>query len=53
MTIKTNAEIAREDNIMGWIIILMIVGFVTATCKASKNADARETQAQEECKCRQ
>jgi hypothetical protein len=43
MTIKTNAQIAREDNIMGWYIILMIVLFIGATCKASQNVESSET----------
>ena len=37
MTIKTREQIAREDNIMGWILILTIVLFIGATCKASQN----------------
>ena len=47
MTIKTNAQIAREDNIMGWILILTIVLFIGATCKASQNINQQETQTQE------
>ena len=37
----------QEDNIMGWLIIMMIVLFVGATCQASKNLKAKETQTQE------
>jgi hypothetical protein len=37
----------QEDNIMGWLIIMMIVLFVGATCQASKNLKAQESQAQE------
>jgi len=47
MTIKSNRQIAQEDNIMGWLIILMMVMFVTATCQASKNQATQETQATE------
>ena len=43
MTIKTREQIAREDNIMGWLIILMIALFVGATCKASQNIESSET----------
>ena len=34
----------KEENIMGWLIILMIVLFVGATCQASQNAKAREQE---------
>ena len=44
MNIKTREQIAREDNIMGWLIILMIALFVGATCQASQNLKAQETQ---------
>ena len=44
MNIKTREQIAREDNIMGWLIILMIALFVGATCQASQNLEAQETQ---------
>ena len=37
MKIKTKEQIAREDNIIGWILILTIVLFIGATCKASQN----------------
>ena len=37
----------QEDNIMGWLIILMITLFVGATCQASQNVQAQETQTQE------
>ena len=47
MTIKSNRQIAQEDNVMGWIIILMMVMFVTTTCKASENQATQETQATE------
>jgi|9_EtaG_2_1085328.scaffolds.fasta_scaffold03538_2 hypothetical protein len=47
MTIKSNRQIAQEDNIMGWIIILMMVMFIGATCKASENQATQETQATE------
>ena len=43
MSIKTREQIAREDNIMGWYIILMIVLFVGAICKASQNIESSET----------
>ena len=44
MTIKSHRQIAREDNIMGWLIILMMALFVGATCQASQNLKAQETQ---------
>lgn len=47
MNIKTREQIAKEDNIMGWILILTIVLFVGATCQASKNQKAQETQTSE------
>ena len=47
MTIKSNRQIAQEDNVMGWLIILMMVMFVTATCQASQNQATQETQATE------
>ena len=37
----------QEDNIMGWLIILMIVLFVGATCRASQNQATQETQTSE------
>ena len=37
----------QEDNIMGWLIILMIVLFVGATCGASQNQTTQETQTSE------
>ena len=37
----------QEDNIMGWLIILMIALFVGATCQASQNQKAQETQTSE------
>ena len=42
MTIKSNRQIAREDNIMGWLIILMIVLFVKATFQASQNSQNQD-----------
>ena len=47
MKIKTREQIAREDNIMGWLIILMIVLFVGTTCRASQNQTIQETQTSE------
>jgi hypothetical protein len=32
----------QEDNIMGWLIILMITLFVGATCKASQNSQSQD-----------
>ena len=37
----------QEDNIMGWLIILMIALFIGATCQASQNLKAQETQESE------
>ena len=37
----------QEDNIMGWLIIMMIVLFVGATCQASQNLKDLETQTSE------
>ena len=34
----------QEDNIMGWIIILMVVMFVSATCQAKENLKTQQTQ---------
>ena len=47
MAIKTNRQIAQEDNIMGWLIILMMVTFVTATCKASETQKTETTPTME------
>ena len=47
MTIKSNRQIAKEDNIMGWLIVLMIALFVGATCQASQNQTTQETQTSE------
>ncbi len=44
MNIKTNQEIARENNIMGWIIILMIALFIGATYQASQNLKAQNPE---------
>ena len=30
----------QEENIMGWLIILMIALFVGATCQASQNQES-------------
>ncbi len=43
-TVKTNAQLAREDNIMGWLIILMMVMFIGATCKASENQQSQNPE---------
>ena len=37
----------QEDNIMGWLIILMIALFVGATCQASQNQTTQETTTSE------
>ena len=37
----------QEDNLMGWLIIMMIALFVGATCKASQNIKHQETQESE------
>ncbi len=42
MTIKSNRQIANENNIMGWLIILMMVMFIGATCKASENQQSQD-----------
>ena len=37
----------QEDDIMGWLIIMMIALFVGATCQASQQLKALETQTSE------
>ena len=40
---KTREQIAREDNIIGWFIILTMALFIGATCKASQDLKESET----------